>query len=129
MFDEDSKYNKGRKLAFQQLGDHEVHSDRIARHTGSLFLELACRGKESGVSVTKASRWALELADGIWVSIPTARLKAIAEAQKAARGTILGGDGNASEGVLIPLAALFAETRKPVAETTQQTIPLEGQCR
>jgi hypothetical protein len=118
MFEDDLNYNAGRRLAFQNLplGAIEVHSDRKARYSGQFFVEVACRDKPSGLATSTAPLWAIELHDGAWAVIPTARLREVARQQQALRGTVRGGDGNAAEGVLIPLASLFLEPRKPSAK-------------
>jgi hypothetical protein len=124
MFDEDLNHNAGRRLAFQNLPLRamEIHSDRKARFTGYFFLEYSCHGKASGISITKAKYWAIELYDDCWAIVSSARLKQLAEQQKELRGNIHGGDDGAAEGVLVPLGALFQEQRKPAMNEKQDDL-------
>jgi hypothetical protein len=122
MFEDDSRFNAGRRLAFQNLPltAMEVHSDRKARYSGQFFVEIECREKPSGIAISEAKCWAIELHDNAWAIIPTARLRDVVAQQKARRGTVRGGDDGAALGVLVPLGALFLEPRKPVARNDGQ---------
>jgi hypothetical protein len=122
MFDEDSRFSAGRKLALQNLPLRamEVHSDRKARLTGQFFLEYSCRGRDSGISISTAKYWAIELNDDCWAVVPTTRLRQLVEERRLIGAVVNGGDGGAAEGVLIPLAALFTEPRKSAARDDGQ---------
>ena len=85
----------------------EVKSERhIWETTGNHFVEYECRGKPSGIAVTQAEFWALMLIreDETIVMVyivPIERMKALA--RKHWKNKTIGGDDNASKGVLVPI--------------------------
>tara|TARA_R100001510_G_scaffold5435_3_gene4357 strand:+ start:5876 stop:6256 length:381 start_codon:yes stop_codon:yes gene_type:complete len=85
----------------------EVKSERhIWETTGNHFVEYECRGKPSGIAVTEAEFWALMLIreDETIVMVyivPIERMKALA--RKHWNNKTIGGDDNASKGVLVPI--------------------------
>jgi hypothetical protein len=64
-FEYDLKLGQERENALAQiLGNDstiEVKSDRMARKTGNVFIEVESRGKPSGLSTTLADHWAIEV--------------------------------------------------------------------
>lgn len=117
-FDVDLRYGEAREEAFVHvlLRAHvEVKSDREAARTGKVFIEVRQgaaemgKGRKSGLSVTEAHWWAIEIVGVCWVLIETDRLKALARQRWAHR--VMGGDGNRYEGVLIPVELLVRPWR------------------
>ena len=92
----------------------EVKTERgIWDETGNIAIEIECRGKKSGLSTTEAAYWVHILEkDGkqcVMLMFEVAHLKKVVDkmyAKKEARMT-MGGDGNLSKMVLIPLDSLF----------------------
>ena len=122
------KYNKDNKfdvdLEFGQkfekslakiltVGKVEVKTERdMWKKTGNVAIELASRGKLSGLNTTKADWWVQALAiDNNIVTIlmwPVERLKILVKHSiKKGRGRmVMGGDNDTSELALIPLEDL-----------------------
>jgi hypothetical protein len=83
----------------------EVKRDYKASQTKNIAIEYECRGKPSGIAVTEAEVWAIDLGRGTWVVIETQRLKELAKAHW--RNRVIGGDvGSNTKMVLIPLSQL-----------------------
>lgn len=85
----------------------EVKRDSLAHVTGNVFVELHCKGRDSGLNVTTADWWAFAIDDTFGriariVLVPTDRLRLLA----LERRTVYGGDENRSFGALVPLADL-----------------------
>lgn len=92
------------------MGKIEVKTERDKwKSTGNIAIELRCRGKKSGLAVTKADWWAhiLSLKNEIKgvILIPVDKMKKIVKKSvKEGNGMIvMGGDDDASELALIPL--------------------------
>lgn len=97
----------------------EVKADFLAHATGNVAVEFLCRGKPSGLSVTRADWWAFVIhADSVVVFIRTESLKAIARcayrAGRVVRAGEAGEDGRpVSWAVLVPVSELvrFSKSR------------------
>lgn len=88
----------------------EVKTDRITQRTGNVFIEYESRGKDSGLTTTKADYWVYCLWTEIrkkqtYIFVPTDRLKKIIKQgnYKETRG----GDRLSSKGYLVPKADLL----------------------
>jgi hypothetical protein len=57
-------------------GRIEVKTDARAAQTGNLFVEFECKGRPSGIMVTKADSWAFVLGHAI-IIIPTGLLRSV----------------------------------------------------
>ena len=117
-WDKDLRDGKAREDAFVHtlLGDKvEVKSDGIARRTHRVFIEYAQRSKRdgrwrpSGIVVSTAHRWAIEVAPGCWVIVPRVHLAAVVQRLWRERPDLRkeGGDYNGYRGVLVPLDELL----------------------
>ena len=116
-FDIDLQYgNNGEQLVLSLLNGGkkiEVKTDRMAHKTGNIAIEFRCRGKLSGIATSEADYWALVLADGsLTLFIKTEILKAIARAYYVKGFIKQGGDGFASEMIIIPIKILIDEIIK-----------------
>lgn len=81
----------------------EHKADFKAVDTGNVFIEYRQKGVPSGISVTEAEWWALELVGLGWFLVATERLKELA-ARAYREGLVKrGGDHNNYEGVLLPV--------------------------
>lgn len=81
----------------------EVKRDNLAARTGRVAIEVAHRGRPSGIFATSADVWALVIgAEAILV--PTDKLLALIERGRFAR--VRGGDFAAAEVVLVPTSDL-----------------------
>ena len=83
------------------------------KETGNIAIEIRCRGKLSGLSVTEASYWAHILSYRGYIKsvilIPVDDLKIIVKellSKKEAR-MVMGGDDNMSQMVLVPLKKIW----------------------
>lgn len=96
----------------------ECKCDRLTRQTGNLFVEYRCRGERSGLATTEAAWWVIgiegptgEVETAVLASVPW--LKAVCGVLYRAGRIVRGGDDNASEGVLLPIATV-AKAGRPV---------------
>ena len=101
---------------FEDGGRVEVKTERnIWATTGNIAVEIMCREKPSGLSITDADYWIhlLALDDDVFGGFifPTQKLKErIKELLKDKTAKIqYGGDDNASKLVLIPINKLFSK--------------------
>lgn len=86
----------------------EVKFDRMAHLTGNLFVEVYSRGKESGISTTKANYWIFRIQDKSYALIVnTEKLKELCRIVHQTDGLVRGGDNNTSYGVLIPIKLIL----------------------
>jgi hypothetical protein len=69
-----------------------------------IFIEAECYGKPSGIATTKAHAWTLEVAAGIFVTLPTDTLRQLCRAAYDERGSAFGGDATTGRprGVVVP---------------------------
>ncbi len=81
----------------------EVKRDAMAASSGNFALEVSYRGRSSGIMATDASLWHIDAGGEVFI-VPTDRLRALANSGRFRRTR--GGDDQASELVLIPLADL-----------------------
>jgi len=115
-FDIDLKFGESFEYSLANilsLGKIEVKTERDTwKKTGNVAIELACRGKLSGLNTTKADWWAQVLTiKGEIVSVlmfPVETLKKIVKKSVVEGKGIMkmGGDDEASELALIPLEDL-----------------------
>ena len=115
-FDIDLKFGEGYEYSLARilsLGKIEVKTERDTwKKTGNVALELACRGKLSGLNTTKAEWWAQILT--IKGEIKAILLFPIEKLKKIVKKSVfeghgkmkMGGDGDESELALIPLKDL-----------------------
>ena len=96
------------KEIFSEGGKVEVKYDRIAHLTGNLFVEVYSRGKESGISTTKANYWIFKIQEKSYALIVnTEKLKELCRIVHQTDGLVRGGDNNTSYGVLIPIKLML----------------------
>ena len=82
------------------------------KETGNIAIEIRCRGKLSGLSVTEASHWAHILSYRGYIKsvilIPVEELKIVVKEllEKKEARIVMGGDNDKSQLVLIPLDKL-----------------------
>ena len=86
---------------FFARGSVEVKRDRQAARTGNFFLERTAYGKPSGISVTKATAWAL-VSESTAYFIGTEKLRTVLDSLR----NVTGPDGK--QGVILPLRTLRA---------------------
>ena len=92
----------------------EVKTERDKwKETGNIAIEIRCRGKLSGLSVTEASHWAHILSYRGYIKsvilIPVEELKIVVKEllEKKEARIVMGGDDNMSQMVLIPLEKIW----------------------
>jgi hypothetical protein len=90
----------------------EVKVDRFAYVTGNIAVEYECRGKPSGIAITKASYWcfAIHSANNELIAhiiVDTKRLKKVSRKFYRKGNVKSVGDKGVSRVVLIPLVHLF----------------------
>ena len=91
----------------------EVKRDFKVSDTGNVAIEYECRGKPSGIAITKAKWWATMMDGEIYkgeliVLIRVGRLKRIAKKYKNTRRDIWGGDEGRARMVLVPIEELVS---------------------
>lgn len=112
-FDLDLRFGEARESAFvEALQDCHVEckSDQKARSTGRVAIEYEQRGRDSGIAVTQAKFWAIEIEDDQWIVIRTSLLKVLARAAIAANRTAMVGD-NANRCAFVPIEDLVRRFR------------------
>lgn len=116
--DFDADLSLGKRGELEALGilqgTLEVKTDRMAYRTGNLFVEFECRGKPSGIAVTKASWWAFNILDNTKdivaiLLVETGRLKQACRMAFKENRIINGGDDMAARGILLPIRELTNE--------------------
>jgi hypothetical protein len=120
-FDLDLRYGKEREQAFlAALGDchFEGKSDQKAKETGRVFIEthqcdrFTGEWRESGINVSTAGWWFIEVIEECWVLRRRVVLKELAMQVEERRG----GDENRFRGRAVPIQWLlqpFRIVRKP----------------
>ena len=115
-------------LAFGRLGEDfvksmqdkntkiEVKTERdIWKTTGNIAIEIRCRGKKSGISVTEAQTWVHLLSyknnieGGFIFSTKYLKDKIVEMHKNEEVKLVMGGDDNMSQMVLIPIEKLFRD--------------------
>jgi hypothetical protein len=89
--------------------DVEVKKDRKAAKTGNFYIEYESRGKESGISTTKADYWVLIVENRFMIVVETDILKKTLKyllKKRLAMGKVKGGDSDSSLGVLVSIENL-----------------------
>jgi hypothetical protein len=115
-FDIDLKFGEKFEKSFAKIlsvGKVEVKTERdIWKKTGNVAIELASRGKLSGLNTTQAEWWAQVLTidgniEGV-LMFPVDKLKKIVKKSvfKGKGRMVMGGDDNTSEIALVPLEDL-----------------------
>ena len=92
----------------------EVKTERdIWKTTGNIAIEIRCRGKKSGISVTEAQTWIHLLSyknkieGGFVFQTKYLKDKIVEMHQNKTIKLVMGGDDNMSQMVLIPIKELF----------------------
>ncbi len=92
----------------------EVKTERdIWKTTGNIAIEIRCRGKKSGISVTEAQTWIHLLSyknkieGGFVFQTKYLKDKIVEMHQSKTIKLVMGGDDNMSQMVLIPIKELF----------------------
>ena len=114
-FDIDLDFGKVGEKAVEEMlegdGTIEVKNEReIWKTTGNIAIEIRCRGKLSGLSITTAKTWIHMLDGGGGGFIfPVKELKEkIKKRQEQGKlKLIMGGDDNAAQLALLPISELF----------------------
>jgi|TARA_R110000824_G_scaffold10249_2_gene45367 hypothetical protein len=107
------EYEKGLETLFKTKGKIEVKTERDKWiETGNIAIEIRCRGKKSGLSVTESDWWFHILSyegkvKGM-LCLPVEELKNICKAmiKSGEAKKIMGGDDNQSEILLLPIKTL-----------------------
>ena len=107
------KYEQGLEKLFKTKGKIEVKTERDKWiETGNIAIEIRCRGKKSGLSVTESDWWFHILSDkgkvkGM-ICLPVEELKNICRVmiKNGTAKKIMGGDDNESEILLLPIKEL-----------------------
>lgn len=117
-FDKDLAFGESKESVFVKALQSvrvECKADQKCRKSSNIAIEIRQgsnvrgKGKPSGLSVTDAEWWAIEYADDCWIFLRTSKLKTIARACMQNRGTVMGGDDNRFELILIPIELLVAQ--------------------
>jgi len=94
----------------------EVKTERdIWKTTGNIAIEIRCRGKKSGISVTEAETWIHLLSyennieGGFIFSTKYLKDKIVEMHKNNEVKLVMGGDDNMSQMVLIPIEKLFRD--------------------
>ena len=95
----------------------EVKTERgLWTDTGNIAIEVAYRGKPSGLATTEAKYWLhiLEINGQEFCSLlfPVDVLKASIKALKPSYRIVMGGDDNQSKLVLVPITEIFKIAKK-----------------
>ena len=95
----------------------EVKTERgLWTDTGNIAIEVAYRGKKSGLSTTEADYWLhiLEINGQEFCSLlfPVEVLKASIKALKPSYRIVMGGDDNQRKLVLVPITEIFKIAKK-----------------
>lgn len=117
-FDIDLEFGKmGEKFTqqvFEGNSKVEVKTERdIWKTTGNIAIEIRCRGKKSGISVTEADTWIHLLSyennieGGFIFSTKYLKDKIVEMHKNKEIKLVMGGDDNMSQMVLIPIEKLF----------------------
>ena len=114
-FDIDLDFGKvGEKVVeemFEGDGKIEVKTEReIWKTSKNIAIEIRCRGKLSGISTTKAKTW-IHMLDGggggFIFPVKELREKIKKRKQDGKLRLVMGGDDNAAQLALLPIAELF----------------------
>lgn len=116
-FDIDLEFGEKFEKSFAKIlsiGKVEVKTERdMWKRTGNVAIELASRGKLSGLNTTKAEWWAQVLTidgeiEGV-LMFPIEKLKKIVKRSvfKGEGRMVMGGDNDTSEIALIPLKEIY----------------------
>jgi len=107
------KYEQGLEKLFKTKGKIEVKTERDKWiETGNIAIEIRCRGKKSGLSVTESDWWfhILSEKDKVkgMICLPVEELKNICRVmiKNGTAKKIMGGDDNESEILLLPIKEL-----------------------
>lgn len=113
-FDRDLRHGEAREDAFVHVllrSRVEIKSDGKCRETGNVFIEYQQKGRPSGIAVSTAGLWAIEVDDTVWVVLPTERIKALARLAVQQGRKKFGGDGDQYLGALVPVEWLVRPVR------------------
>lgn len=112
-YNNDFKYDlKVGQTKEKELGDIfkdktiEVKYDLQALRTGNVYVEYYSRGKQSGISTTKADYYCFAFGDTFHL-ITTSSLKKKCRKYIGTDRDKLGGDNNTSKGILLPIKELL----------------------
>ena len=107
------EYEQGLEKLFKTKGKIEVKTERDKWiETGNIAIEIRCRGKKSGLSVTESDWWfhILSEKDKVkgMICLPVEELKNICRVmiKNGTAKKIMGGDDNESEILLLPIKEL-----------------------
>ena len=107
------EYEQGLEKLFKTKGKIEVKTERDKWiETGNIAIEIRCRGKKSGLSVTESDWWFHILSEkgkvkGM-ICLPVEELKNICRVmiKNGTAKKVMGGDDNESEMLLLPIKEL-----------------------
>lgn len=94
-----------RERAFEAILGGDVATVEVKDQHKSVrfvFIEHECYGKPSGIAITKASYWAIEVRRGWWVILPTEEVRMLWRAGLDRFGVRHGGDLDAAYGAIVP---------------------------
>jgi len=109
-FDMDLAHGEARETAFvkaltQCTVEHKC--DDWAPSTGNVAIEISQKGRPSGIMVTTAQWWALEVQDDTWIVVRTSVLKSAVQEAKVRGFVKMAGDFQKYENVLVPVEWLI----------------------
>jgi hypothetical protein len=104
-FDISLKAGQEREQAFESImradsATIEVKDEHLSK--SHVFIEHRGYGKPSGIAITKATHWAIEVYPNWWVVIPTEDLRSLHDEALAKFGERHGGDQDAAFGAIVP---------------------------
>jgi len=107
------EYEQGLEKLFKTKGKIEVKTERDKWiETGNIAIEIRCRGKKSGLSITESDWWFHILSEkgkvkGM-ICLPVEELKNICRVmiKNGTAKKVMGGDDNESEMLLLPIKEL-----------------------
>ena len=115
-FDFDLAEGEARESAFvEAVRQARVEHKRDWKYesTGNVAVEirqgspLKGEGTPSGISICNAQWWAVEFAEDRWLVVRVSKLREIVKEQYEQAGSIMGGDFNRYENVLVPMSRLI----------------------
>ena len=99
----------GEKLVFDVLTNKkvEVKTDYKATQTGNVFIEYFSRGKDSGITISKADFYCFVTSNENITFIEIKKLKKLCRKYLNTNRDVKGGDNNTSQGILLPLKEII----------------------
>jgi|TARA_R110000744_G_scaffold45378_5_gene100785 hypothetical protein len=99
----------GEKLVVDILTNKkvEVKTDYKSSETGNVFIEYSSRGKDSGITISKAEFYCFVTSNENITFIEIKKLKKLCRKYLNTNRDVKGGDNNTSQGILLPLKEII----------------------